>query len=188
MTSGGSSKVEQLSFQIGEGGALPTSPLQMRVKEMSVFAACRLNMEWHSRLPLIDWSNVVRNTYYVCYGASFDNNWFAVAIWSDPVARNRLNEGKSILELRRMAICSAAPKNTATWMLGIMIHLIKKRFPAIRKLISYQDTQVHTGTIYKAAGWLPEQYSRGHKWTTKSRERNPEQTLANKIRWARELY
>ena len=28
------------------------------------------------------------------------------------------------------------------------------------KLISYQDAEVHTGTIYKAAGWTPAHYAK----------------------------
>lgn len=176
--------VEQLSFQIIDGGSIPTSPLQMRVKEISVFGACRLNEQWHSRLPFIDWSNVVRNTYYVCYGAKFENRWFAIAIWSDPVAKNRFRDGAVILELRRLAICSEAPKYTASWMLGVMAKLIKKKFPPIVKLISYQDTEVHSGTIYKAAGWIAENLTSGLKWNTQNRARNQEQTLADKIRWA----
>lgn len=176
---------EQLSFQITDSGSIPTSPLQMQVRDMSVFCACVLNMKWHSRLPIIDWSNVVRNTYYCCFGAWFDNQWFTTAIWSDPVARNRLTMGEHTLELRRFAISPLAPKNTASWQLSIMVRLIQKRFPAITKLISYQDTEVHKGTIYKAAGWIPEYTSKGHSWSTRSRIRNKEQSLADKIRWAK---
>ncbi len=175
--------IEQLAFQLKDGGLIPTSPLQMRVREISVFAACKLNAKWHSRLPVIDWSNVVRNTYYVCYGASFDNHWFAVAIWSDPVARNRLREGDTMLELRRMAISPESPRYTASWMIGVMVKLIKKRFPKLTRLISYQDTEVHTGTIYKASGWQSAFVSKGIDWTTVSRNRNRPQTLADKIRW-----
>ena len=49
------------------------------------------------------------------------------------------------------AIASDAPKYTATRMLSIMVKRIKKEFPDIVRLISYQDTEVHKGTIYKAA-------------------------------------
>ena len=175
--------VEQLSFQIESGGSIPTSPLQLRVKDISVFGACKLNEKWHSRLPLIDWSNVVRNTYYDCFAADFDNHWFAVAIWSDPVAKNRLSDGAVTLELRRMAVSPEAPRFTASWMLGVMVKLIRKRHPSLRHLISYQDTEVHTGTIYKASGWQIETKSKGISWTTKDRQRNTEQTMADKIRW-----
>jgi hypothetical protein len=38
-------------------------------------------------------------------------------------------------------------------MLSVMRKLIYREHPEITKLISYQDTDVHRGTIYKAAGW-----------------------------------
>lgn len=41
-------------------------------------------------------------------------------------------------------------------MLGEMAKWIKSNLPSVPKLISYQDEAVHTGTIYKAAGWTPE--------------------------------
>ena len=175
--------VEQLAFQLGGGGSIPTSPLQMHIKEVGVISACLLNKQWHSRLPYIDWSNVCRNREYVCYGAIYDLTWFAVAIWSDAVSANRMKDGDKILELRRMAIAPEAPKYTASWMLGKMVKDIKKRYPYLIKLISYQDTEVHNGTIYKASGWSIGNRSKGMSWTTESRVRNKEQKMAEKIRW-----
>ena len=141
---------EQLTFQLGEGGSIPTSPLQFEIKEIGVRAGCILNGRWHSRLPKIDWSNVTRNRHYICFGAMFDNHWFAVGIWSSPV--NQAFDVDSVLELRRMAIAPEAPKNTASRMIRVMIALIRRRLPNIKRLISYQDTEVHRGTIYKASG------------------------------------
>jgi hypothetical protein len=155
----------------------------MELRSIGAPLACELNAQWHSRLPIIDWSNVVRNTHYVCYGAIFKAEWFAVGIWSSPVAQNRFENGKTILELRRLAIRDEAPKYTATWMIGKMIKDIRKVMPDIKRLISYQDTEVHTGTIYKASNWFIGGESEGMSWTTIDRERNPEQTMVKKIRW-----
>jgi hypothetical protein len=177
---GDSSVVEQLAFQLKDGGSIPTSPLQFEIKELRVQTACELNKRWHSRLPEIDWSNVTRNRYYVCYGALFEQKWFAVAIWSSPVNQNfNLDE---TLELRRMAICPEAPKNTASRMLAVMARLIKKRFPKVNRLISYQDTAVHQGTIYKASGWEPASRTKYQPWD-RSRQRAKSQSDADKIRW-----
>jgi hypothetical protein len=44
-------------------------------------------------------------------------------------------------------------------MLGQMRRDIARRFPDCPHLISYQDEDVHTGTIYKAAGWTAEHYT-----------------------------
>jgi len=166
---------------------IPTSPLQMHIKEVGVVSACLLNKQWHSRLPHIDWSNVVRCREYICYGAKFNCEWYAVAIWSDAVAANRMKDGDKVLELRRMAISPEAPRYTASWMLGRMVKDIKKRYPYLVKLISYQDTEVHNGTIYKASGWSVGGSSKGSSWTTNTRKRNTEQTMADKIRWELDL-
>ena len=174
---------EQDLFQSQNGGSIPTSPLQLEIEIIKAKFACELNQKWHSKLPKIHWSNVVRNTHYVCFGAKYDGQWYAVGIWSSPIAQNRFLDGKQMLELRRLAICEDAPKNTATRMISVMVKMIKKKFPEIRRLISYQDTEVHKGTIYKASNWHVGGESKGISWTTKNRKRNKEQTLANKIRW-----
>lgn len=145
--------------------------------------ACMLNELWHSRLPNIHWSNVVRNTHYVCYAIYLRDAIVGVGIWSSPVAQNRLKNGKTTLELRRLAIASYAPKNTATRVLAIMRNDIKERFPDITKLISYQDTEVHHGTIYKADNWTAAATTPFMDWTTTKRARNKVQSDAGKVRW-----
>ena len=170
-------------FRGGRGGATPTSALQLRVSKCNVHRACALNAIWHSRFPKIDWSNVVRNRDYVCHIAELDDIAYAVAIWSSPIAANRLTDGETCLELRRMAISDDAPKNTASRMLGIMRRMIAKEMPHITRLISYQDTDVHAGTIYKASGWTAVACNKGMSWTNESRERNKEQSMAAKVRW-----
>lgn len=179
---GDSSIVEYPLFQTEDGGAIPTSPLQLLVYEIPVAKACWLNAEWHSRLPKICESNILRNTHQVCYGASFGNKYFAVAIWTSPVAQNRFTDGKTILELRRLAIAPNAPKNTATRILKVTRKLIGRKFPDIKRLISYQDTEVHKGTIYAADNWQLSQETKFQSWNV-TRKRNVDQTTASKIRW-----
>tara|TARA_R110002153_G_scaffold41774_1_gene119047 strand:- start:3 stop:575 length:573 start_codon:yes stop_codon:yes gene_type:complete len=170
-------------FRSGCGGLIPTSALQLKINKCNVHHACKLNQLWHSRFPKIDWSNVVRNKDYICFIAEFDNIAYAAAIWSSPIAANRLIEGKTALELRRMAISDDAPINTASRMLAIMRKIIKKKIEHITLLISYQDTEVHKGTIYKASGWKAVSRNKGTSWTNKKRQRNKEQSLSDKIRW-----
>ena len=170
-------------FRSGRGGAIPTSALQLQISRCKVHRACDLNALWHSRFPKIDWSNVVRNKDYACYVAEYDDIAYAVAIWSSPIAANRLTEGKTALELRRMAICDNAPPNTASRMIGIMRRIIAKEMPHLTLLVSYQDTDVHAGTIYKASGWKAVAQNKGTSWTNENRQRNEEQSLADKVRW-----
>jgi hypothetical protein len=152
-------------------------------KVISATDACTLNKRWHSRLPEIHYGNVVRNTHYVCFAAYFQSDVYAITIWSSPVAQNRFKFGKQVLELRRMAISENCPKNTATKMLAHNRKWIKTNMTDIALLVSYQDTEVHLGTIYKADNWISANYTKGLKWDTDTRSRNQEQSLADKIRW-----
>jgi hypothetical protein len=93
-------------------------------------------------------------------------------------------DNKNCLELRRFAISPDAPKNTASRMLGFMVRSIRKIIPEISTLLSYQDKEVHTGTIYAASGWHRAARVQGKReWSILSRQRVETQTDAHKIRW-----
>jgi hypothetical protein len=130
---------------------------------------------WHSRLPEItNWQ-----TCEFCFGAEFDGNWFAVAMWGNPVAREF--NGRGYIELRRFAINNESPKFTASRMLAWMLRQVRAK--GFVKAISYQDTDVHNGTIYKASGWkaIGMKKNIGTGWQT--RNRPTMQSAADKIRW-----
>ena len=133
-------------FHADQGGSTPTSALCLQFSTCSRETFRRLNMAWHSRLPKIGASQ-----FRVCYAAEHDGLYYAVAAWSNPVAR--LLPQREWLELRRLAISDDAPKNTASRFIGWMVRDIRKRFLDVTRLISYQDCDAHTGTIYKASGW-----------------------------------
>ena len=166
---------------------IPKSPKLMTLREVGVNYAMEKNAGWHSRLPVTSHSNMVRNAHKVFYGAEYKDHCFAVAMWTDPVAGNRMSKDHIWIELRRLAIAPDAPKFTATWMISKMVKDIKKRFPDVTKLVSYQDTEVHTGTIYKAANWTLDAVSKYKDWSTGKRQRNAAQTKADKIRWIYQL-
>lgn len=171
-------------FRSGNGGSNPTSLHQLVLIECRAIRACELNALWHSRFPYIHWSNVVRNKHSVCYSFEFNDIAYAVAIWSSPIAANRMKDGDKLLELRRMAIAPDAPKNTASRMLSVMRKKIKQKFPDIIRLVSYQDTEVHKGTIYKASGWvIANVQERSVDWTNEKRKRAKPQSTAAKTRW-----
>ena len=180
MYSGDSIRVVHPLFQ-GEGdGAIPISPLQLEIQEMPMKIALGLNDFWHSRLPqLTNWQGCE------AFGAFYKNLYYAVAIWGRPVAR--AYNGKGYWELRRMAIADDSPKNTASRMIRIMKLMIRKKRPEIVRLISYQDTGVHKGTIYRASGWNigGRKKNIGTGWNT--RKRNMMQTTSDKIRWEYDL-
>ena len=64
-----------------------------------------------------------------------------------------------------------------------MRKLIKDKFPQIKTLVSYQDTEVHLGTIYKADNWTKVLKTAGGAWSSLSRKRKKVQSSALKIRW-----
>jgi hypothetical protein len=144
--------------------------------------AIRLNERWHSRLP--NFTSPPERC--IAFGAEHDGLFYATAIWSPPLARMLNDTGR--FELRRFAIADDAPRNTATRMLRVMGALLRKIRPDIRTLISYQDTSVHAGTIYKAAGWLPIAATSGQReWACKSRYARPVQSDSNKMRWEKRI-
>lgn len=165
------------------GGSIPTSALQLRFERVNRDTFMPLNEAWHSRLP--DCKSAFEGWFY---GAKFDYEWWAVAWWSKPVAR--VYNGLGYAELRRFAIRPGAPTNTASRMLGFMARDIRKTMPTVCKLISYQDADVHTGTIYKASNWMREnigqrvdESKQWNNWTTRGGNRK-NQSLAPKHRWA----
>jgi len=151
----------------------------MKAKE-----AVEYNAKWHSVLPSLPFFHVQH-----AFGAYFNEKTYAVAMWRRPVARTIC--GLGYLELRRLAICDAAPKNTASRILAWMTRELKHTRPDIVKFISYQDTSHHRGTIYKAAGWHPvDMKSSPVNWgghsqtkTAPSRESQTKILVAPKIRW-----
>jgi hypothetical protein len=165
----------------------PSSPKRLSLREISVDHAMEYNAMWHSRLPTTSHSNMIRNTRKIFYGAEYEGHCFASAMWTDPVANNRLSKKFIWLELRRLAIAPDSPKFTATWMISKMIKDIKKKFPEVTRLVSYQDTDVHTGTIYSAANWKKDTVSKFQEWTTDNRKRNELQSKSDKVRWIYEL-
>lgn len=137
-------------FQAGGGGSTPASALS--VKDL-VFEPCDkghavgLVRAWHSRLPKCQ-----SGPWQFAFHASAGGRTVAVALWNTPSGRCLPQHW---LELRRMACSPDAPKNTASAFLAWMVRWFKRNAPGRERAISYQDTAVHAGTIYKAAGWTP---------------------------------
>lgn len=175
-------------FHAGDGGSIPTSALELFFAPISRDRFVELNKAWHSRLPKVGASQ-----FRVCYAAEFSGVIYAVAAWSNPVAR--LLPQQQWLELRRMAVSDDAPKNTASRMIGWMVRDIRKRFPEVHRLISYQDCEVHKGTIYAASGWTRADGYVSRKrglgpttaWASRNRQGRTDQAVAPRMRWEKIL-
>ena len=171
-------------FQVGGGGSTPTSALQLRIDRIPIEKAIELNRHWHSILPRFG-TGFIKNQPFPCFSAVFQNLIYAVAIWSNPAARNLPQ--KEWLELRRMAIADDAPKNTASRMLSIMRAELHRSLPEVVRVVSYSSDSVHRGTMYKADGWLPMATCKADTWDRPGRARLASQQIDNRIRWERPI-
>ena len=124
----------------------------IQIAEVSTARAVALVKEWHSRLP-----NCQAGPWQFAFAAHIDGFVYAVALWNNPSARTLPGHW---LELRRMACSPDAPRNTASRFLALMVDYFREYHPTRERCISYQDTAVHHGTIYKAANWTPTYLSR----------------------------
>lgn len=140
---------------------LPISAKQLEIVEIDIHVARDLNALWHSRLPIYQTGFCLNSK--ISFAATYKNIYYATAIWTNPVAR--LLPQKEWLELRRLAIAPDAPKYLATRMLSKMQKAIYAKFPEITTLVSYQDLDVHKGTIYKAGNWTADNVWAGGSWS-----------------------
>ena len=180
-------------FQAEGHGSNPMSALELRIDEIPLQLARQLNRLWHRTLPTFETGFC--NAAKVCYGAAYAGRWYAVAIWTSPVAR--LLPQRRWLELRRFAIAPDAPKNSASWLLAVMARIIGRQFPEIERLISYQAQRHHRGIIYKAAGWTPGSLRKGARGWSSRGSCNPSGTprlrpdlndaTGPKVRWEKEI-
>ena len=123
---------------------------------------------WHSRLP-----NIGSGPMQFAFHGHQGGKTYVVALLSNPVARTLPSHW---IELRRMACAPDAPRNTASRFLGWMLQYFIKHYAERERLISYQDTAVHQGTIYKAAGWYP-----AHTSVARTRDRSTKRVGTNRL-------
>jgi hypothetical protein len=166
-------------LDLGDQARTEPAPLSLHVEPIDFARAVQLNALWHSTLPCYA-GGCIRNQSDLCYAATHGGIVYAVAIWSNPVARHLPQ--RTWLELRRLAVAPDAPRNTASRMLAVMARLVRRDRPGVLRLVSYHDTGVHTGAIYRAAGGVPTATTRGRQWSTPAR-RPASQSAGDKQRW-----
>jgi hypothetical protein len=151
----GSVNVERPAHQSEGGGSNPTPTLQ--------------KSEWVvESIDLVTGQEMVRQHHYSRGGSNTavymhglvrrsDRAVMGVAWWLPPtrVACESVDKQnwKRVLSLTRLVCLPDAPKNAASFLLAHSTRLIRKdgRFVA---LVTYADeSQGHTGAIYRAAGW-----------------------------------
>ena len=138
----------------------------------------QLIREWHSTLPISPPG--MRVGFLIC---SPNQVPIGAAMWGRPVAR--LEDQGATLELTRLAHSLAAPYNLGSWALARMRKWIRENMPEIRRVISYQNADVHDGTIYKADNWeqVYEVWDSKSTWT--NREGRVGTEVRHRIKWER---
>lgn len=153
MTSGDSLKPEQLELIPQEdGGASPTSPLQLFIKLVEKKAVVGAYRKWH-----YFGDKGFLSTYD--FGIYFDGNLVGGISYGIPNAKNikglydSQSQGK-FLELTRLALSEGCPKNSESRVIGVTLKMIKKLKPSLLGVITYADTKYnHVGIIYKASNF-----------------------------------
>ena len=168
----------------------PKKATELACERCPIETARLLNEAWHSRLP-----ETQRGPWQFAFSAHFNGYIYAVALWHNPSARMLPPHW---LELRRMAVADDAPHCTASWFLGQMGKWFRANKKERERMISYQDVDVHKGTIYKAAGWGPVHHAKarsrdrskpraGTRRDYRSNLNGAEPDGAGKVRWEKEI-
>lgn len=148
---------ERQAFQLGGGGSIPTSAhhfnkAEWRVRPASLRDAQSLVREHHYSRGGSNTAVYVHGLYRVD-----GDELCGVAWWLPPtrVACESVNKGqwKRVLSLTRLVVVPGVPKNACSFLLAHSVRMIRSdgRFVS---LVTYADeSQGHTGAIYRAAGW-----------------------------------
>lgn len=156
---GASSMAELPAVHAGDGGSIPTAPLQLRKRDWIV-AGCDFDVAYR----LVADEHYARggsNTYTYLHGLYPRHwSWYAecvgVAWWIPPTkSAGQAWAGEAwegVLALSRLAIQPDVPANAASFLLRHSVRLIdRKRW---HTLVTYADEwRGHTGAIYRAAGF-----------------------------------
>jgi len=121
----------------------------MRIRETSWTTIATILKVWHYRQ---DW---IGGSIKHSFGLFSPEMLIGGMMFGDPRHRDKYSDnGKTpCLELRRLALIDAAPKNSESFFIGYCLRWLKKHTP-YRRVVSYADiSRGHTGTIYKATGF-----------------------------------
>ena len=149
---GDSSMAEQLSFQIEEGGSIPTSPLQnlnLSVQKIPSNIGKEFVKKYH-------YSHGIHNGP-MCYGLFNNNDLIGVCAFATPSSENvcasvfGIEDKRSVTELHRLVLLDWVPKNSESWFIVRALKSLKKDRPYYNAVLSFADaTEGHTGIIYQA--------------------------------------
>jgi hypothetical protein len=148
---GDSSTAELPLFQGEDGGATPTSPLQLHFREINAVTAAGAYRRWHYLGDTQFLSQINFGAYFegqlqgsISYGPP--NAKYLKGFWT-PETQN------DWWEIKRLAMSDLCPRNSESRFIAVTLRLIKKTH-LVRGVITYADDgQGHVGTIYRASGF-----------------------------------
>lgn len=152
IVSGDSSTVEQLTFQLTDGGSAPTSPLQLFLKLTNYETAALCYQRWHyfgDKGFLASYN----------FGVYFDGVIYGAISYGIPNASQikglyEPETQSNFMELTRLALSDDLPKNSESRVIAVSLRMLKKAEPRLKGIITYADTAYgHTGIIYRASNF-----------------------------------
>ena len=144
---GDSLVAKQQTFQFEKGGSIPTSPLQLRIKECRFRDIRHIFEKYHYK------GGNMGGGITLCIGVYYKDDYLAGAVIGKPRHNKKYSDGYKCVEIRRMACVDELPKNSESWLLAKIIWWLKKH-TNIDRVISYSDQSVgHRGIIYRAANF-----------------------------------
>lgn len=138
------------------GGSNPTPPLQKHdwfVRALGMKDARDMVEAFHySHTSPYPFGTRIHGLFHNNHNNAFGAAWWHIA--NKPLSIQLYPQNwKRVLNLSRMVIIPAAPKNAASFLLRHSINLLRKE-KTWGCVVTFADTwQNHTGAIYKASGW-----------------------------------
>lgn len=155
----GDSLMSQNTVQpIGDGGANPTSPLQLRLERIR-------NNSWRTYIIKNHPMHTAPAGCVIAWGVYFNHSLRGVIVFGRPVSSNI--DQQHTLEETRFWLDDTCPKLSESRVLAIAVRLLKKEYPHIKRLIAYCDrTRCGPATYLRACGWTFEGWTQKHDgWT-----------------------
>jgi len=149
---GDSSTAELPLFQGDDGGAIPTSPLQLLFRQITSNTSNMVAVENHyaHRAVSVSWA----------FGAYFNNVLLGIISFGKPASPHLCKgicgkeNSNRVYELNRLWMSDKCPKNSESRFIGWALRQLKKINPPLI-LVSYADTnQNHSGGVYRATNWI----------------------------------
>lgn len=163
---GDSSKAEFPFFQGEDGGAIPTSPLQLVFRKIKMDSAQKAYRAWHylgdqGFIAQIHFGAYFNNKLEgaISYGPTnatdLDGFWTRLSQFErgPEKATTELRPTFRWWEIKRLTMSPSCPRNSESRFIGVTLRLLRK-LSDVRGVVTYaDDAQGHVGTIYKAAGF-----------------------------------